>query len=111
MPFSVHLVRPIENSHPSLFALPSAGGLPGLRAKKIFVIKQEIRVPRANDVHKKIRSILIFDDHPDSLRLVFGPDANRHVHLSAPQRVISWELFLASILTMGALIGMFWPIL
>lgn len=58
-----------------------------------------------------MRNILIFDDHPDSLRLVFGRRANQHVHLSAPQRVISWELILASIVTMGALIGMFWLIL
>jgi hypothetical protein len=94
-----------------LFQLPSASGLPGVHARKIFVIKQELQVPQANAADTKMRCVLIFDDHPDSLRLVFGRRANPHVHLSAPQRVISWELILASIVTMGALIGMFWPIL
>ena len=67
-------------------------------------------MPQANAAGKKTRRILIFDDHPDSLRLVFGRRPNPHVYLSAP-RVISWELILASIVTIGALIGMFWPIL
>ena len=57
-----------------------------------------------------MRRILIFDDHPDSLRLVFGGGANPHIDLSAPQRVSSWELVLVSILIMVALIGMFWPL-
>ena len=60
--------------------------------------------------HKKIRRILIFDDHPDSLRLVFEGGANPHGDLSVPQPVSSWELILVSILTMSALIGMFWPL-
>jgi hypothetical protein len=46
MPFSARLVRPIENRHPNLFDLLSASGQPGIRAKKIFVIKQEIPCPK-----------------------------------------------------------------
>jgi hypothetical protein len=110
MPFSARLVRPIENRRPNLFDLPSASGQPGVRAKKIFVIKQEIQLPQTNAAGNKIRRILIFDNHPDSLRLVFGRRANPHIHLSAPERVISWELILVSILIMGALIGMLWPL-
>ena len=83
----------------------------GARARKIFVIKRELQVPQANPADKKMQCILIFDDHPDSLRLVFGCRAIPDVHLCAPQRVISWELILASIVTMGALIAMFWAIL
>jgi hypothetical protein len=74
------------------------------------VIKQLRRLESTTGTHKKIRRILIFDSHPDSLRLVFGRRANPHIHLSAPERVISWELILVSILTMVALIGMFWPL-
>jgi hypothetical protein len=77
--------------------------------RKIFVIKQEIHVPQARDAHQRMRNILIFDDHPDSLRLVFG--SPQPTHLSASQPMIWWELALASILTTGALIGMLWPIL
>lgn len=72
------------------------------------MIKQVRRLESTTGTHKKIRCILIFDNHPDSLRLVFR--ANPHIHLSAPERVISWELILVSILIMGALIGMFWPL-
>jgi hypothetical protein len=112
MPFPARLVRPIENRHPNLSRLPSASRLPGVRAKKIFVIKQEIHLPQTNAADDKIqiRRILIFDDHPDSLRLVFGRQASPHFDLSRPPRVSPWELILASILTMAALIGMFWPL-
>jgi len=80
----------------------------GSGRKKIFTI---VAPPLpASSGGKTIRSILIFDNHPDSLRLVFERRANPHSDLSAPERVISWELILASILTMAALIGMFWPL-
>jgi hypothetical protein len=111
MPFPARLVRPIENRHPNLSRLPSASRLPGVRAKKIFVIKQEIHLLQTNAAGNKIRRILIFDNHPDSLRLVFGGGANPHGDLSVPQPASSWDLILVSILTMGALIGMFWPLL
>jgi len=96
----------------------SVSGQPGIRAKKIFVIKRSSRpfdfrsgqpLP-ANAARKKIRRILIFDDHPDSLRLVFGRRVNPHAHLSAPPPANSWELILVSMLTMGALVAMFWPL-
>jgi hypothetical protein len=110
MPFSARLVRPIENRRPNLFDLPSASGQPGVRAKKIFVIKQEIHPPQTNAAGNKIRCILIFDNHPDSLRLVFGRQARPHLDLSRPPRVSPWELILVSILIMSALIGMLWPL-
>jgi hypothetical protein len=60
--------------------------------------------------YKTIRRVLIFDNHPDSLRLVFGRQASPHLDPSRPPRVSPWELILVSILIMGALIGMFWPL-
>jgi hypothetical protein len=74
------------------------------------VIKQASRLPATNTAGKQIRRILIFDDHPDSLRLVFGRRANPQIDLSMPPRTLPWELVLISMLTMGALIGMFWPL-
>ena len=120
MPFPARLVRPIDDRYPNLFRFPSASGQPGVRVSKIFVIKQTWRLldsrsgqalPATNGTRKQIRRILIFDDHPDSLRLVFGRRANPQIDLSVPQRVSSWELVVVSILTMGALIGMFWPLI
>ena len=111
MPFSTRVAKPINKLNLSSVSFPPANEHSGVRVRKIFVIKQEIHLPQARDADKRMRRILIFDDHPDSLRLVFGPRANPHVHLSALQRVFSWELILASIVTMGALIAMFWAIL
>ena len=88
----------------------SSGDRQRVRTRKIFIIKKTSRLPSTNAAGKKIRRILIFDNHPDSLRLVFGERANPYVDLSVPQRVSSWELVLVSILIMSALFGMFWPL-
>jgi hypothetical protein len=91
----------------------------GIRAKKIFVVKESSRLfdsrsgqalPATNPARKRIPRILIFDDHPDSLRLVFGRRVNPRAHLSAPRPASSWELILVSLLTAGALVAMFWPL-
>jgi hypothetical protein len=81
------------------------------RTRKIFIIKKTSRLPSTNAVGKKIRRILIFDNHPDSLRLIFGPRAHPDVDLSPPQRVSSWELIIVSVVTIAGLVGMFWPLL
>jgi hypothetical protein len=86
--------------------------LPGKRrgqTRKVFVIKKTSRMPSINAAGKKIRRILIFDNHPDSLRLVFG--RRQSPYPSAPRRTSSWELTIVSILTIAGLVGMFWPIL
>jgi hypothetical protein len=111
IPFSARLVGPVEDGHPDLFRLPSVSGQSVARARKIFVIKQTRRLPATNAAAgKKMQRILIFDNHPDSLRLVCRAGAKSHGDLSVLQPVSSWELILVSILTMGALIGMFWPL-
>lgn len=119
MVFPAPFVRPIADRREDLARLSFRNGQSGPHTRKIFVIKQ-VRcpfscrsgqaLPGTNAAGKTIRRILIFDDHPESLRLVFGGGANPHGDLSVPQRVSSWELILVSILTMGALIGTFWPL-
>jgi len=74
------------------------------------VIGQVRRLESTTGTYKSMRRILIFDDHPDSLRLVLEDSANPHGDLSRQQGVNSWELLLVSILAMGALLGMFWPL-
>jgi hypothetical protein len=110
MTFRAPFVRPVSDLQPDLALRASENREPGLRPRKIFVIKQASRRPATNTAGKQIRRILIFDDHPDSLRLVFGRRANSQIDLSTPSRASSWELILVSMLTMGALIGMFWPL-
>jgi len=119
MSFPAPFVRPIPNHQPNLARpLPVSRQL-GIRAKKIFVIKEPSRpfdsrsgqpLPATNAARKKIQHILIFDDHPDSLRLVFGRRVNPQAHLSAPPPASSWKLILVSMLTVGALVAMFWPL-
>ena len=83
---------------------PQSGG-----RRKIFLIEQTDRLPLTNAAGNKIRRILIYDNHPDSLRLVLGQGANRR--LSAPQRIGYWDFLIVSILALVGLIGMFWPVL
>jgi hypothetical protein len=104
-------VRPTDGDQLNLArAFPATRQQRG-RTRKIFVIKKTSRLPSANAAGKKIRRILIFDNHPDSLRLVFGRRSHPDVDLSRSQRVSSWELIIVSIVTIGALVGMFWPLL
>ena len=91
-------------------AQTSSGDRQRSRTRKIFIIKKTSRLPSTNAAGKKIRRILIFDNHPDSLRLLLGERTNPYVDLSVPQRVSSWELIVVSILTMSALFGMVWPL-
>jgi hypothetical protein len=107
--FPEPFVRPATGA--GVFPLSAANEKSRPRARKIFIIKQARRLASINGTQKKLRRILIFDDHPDSLRLVFERGANPHVDPSAPERVSSLELILVSILTMVAFLGMFWPLL
>ena len=107
-PISSPFVRPITGA--SVFPLSAASERPRRRTRKIFVIKQARRLASTNGTEKKLRRILIFDDHPDSLRLVFEHGASRHDDLSVPPRATSWDLILVSILATVAFLGMFWPL-
>lgn len=110
MPLAARIIRPIENL-PNLFRLPSASEHSGVRVRKIFVIKKVQRLPATTTASRKIQRILIFDNHPASLRLVFGRRADSHVHFSDPQRITSSGIALLWILVVGLTTAMFWPIL
>src|SRR5437762_3982797 len=62
-----------EDRSSNSFSFLSPGRQPGTRAKRIFIIKQAIHLPPTNSAEgRNMQHILIFDDHPESLRLVFG---------------------------------------
>ena len=77
--------------------------------KKIFAI---VAPPIPADVGgKTIRCILIFDNHPDSLRLVSGyRGEDSHFHVFDSLRTISWGVALLWILAVGLMMAMFWPL-
>lgn len=103
--FPSPVVGPIADRQPNLARGFFVNGQRNLRARKIFLIEQ------TTCARKKIRRVLILDNHPDSLRLVLGGGANPHDDLSEPHRVSSWDLIIVSTLTVGVLVGMFWPLL
>jgi hypothetical protein len=82
-----------------------------VRTRKIVIVRKTTRLPSTNATGKKIRRVLIFDNHPDSLRLVLDRRANRDVERFRPEQIISWELILVSILAVAGLVGMFWQLL
>jgi hypothetical protein len=80
---------------------------PGRR--KIFAI---VRPSAPTDIGPRlIRRVLIFDNHPDSLRLVFGSRVDSPVHPSNLQRMTSAGVALLWILVVGLMMAMFWPLL
>ena len=111
MPVLRQFVRPHSGNHNLRLSRDfSLGGRASVGARKIFVVKQTSHLPATNAAPAKtVRRILIFDNHPDSLRLVFGRRAASHVHLSDPQRTTSWGVALLWILVVGLMMAMFWP--
>jgi hypothetical protein len=110
MELPVSFVRPDAGDRLNFrrrFSLPERRG----QTRKIFVLKKTSRLPSTSAADKKIRRILIFDNHPDSLRLVFGRRLLSDVDLIRSKRVSSWELIVVSMVTLVGLIGMFWPLL
>jgi hypothetical protein len=110
--FNAPFLNPSGEGHSSnSFGFLSRGAQPGPRAKRIFIIRQAIQLPPTNSAEgKKAQHILIFDDHPESLRLVFGSTA-RKVNHSQPPRASASQLILLSILAIGLLIAILWPLL
>jgi len=110
MALPTSFVRPSADDQLNLAQAFSATGQQRNRTRKIFVIKQTSRLPSTSGAGHKIRRILIFDNHPESLRLVFGRRPHPYVDHSRPQRISLWELLIVSILIVAGLVGMLWPV-
>jgi hypothetical protein len=119
MPFPARFVRSVDYYYSTLLRLSPATEQPGIRVRKIFVIKESIRPlacreggtqPIANPPGRPIQRILIYDDHPDSLQLVFGPGPKLPVDHSAPPSGRWWKPVLGGMLITGVLIVMFLPL-
>jgi len=103
------LKPPAEGRSSNSFRFLSLNRQPGTRAKRIFIIKQTINLaPTSSAEGRKVQHILIFDDHPESLRLVFG-SATPEVDLPPPSGASSWYLVLLSIVIISLLIAILWP--
>lgn len=79
-------------------------------ARKIFVIKRASRLQTARTKSTIIQRILIFDDHPESLRLVFGSRGSSPVDGTAPQSPRWWEPVLGWMLIVCILLVLVLPL-
>ena len=108
--FPASFVSPVTNREPSFARGSFPNGQPRVRAKRIFIVRQARPFSPTNSAAgKNVQHILIFDDHPDSLRLVFGEPENPRVDRAVPRRVASWAV-LFSLLMLGLVTAMLWPL-
>jgi hypothetical protein len=107
--FNAPLLRlPTEDPSTNSFRFHSLGRQPGIGTKRFFIIRQAVQLPRTNSTETRtVQHVLIFDDHPESLRLVFG-SVTPEIDLSRPPRASSRHLVLLSILIMGLLSAILW---
>jgi hypothetical protein len=110
MAFPAPFARAIAGRQPNLARRsPANGQRPQMR--KIFVIKKVSWLLATNAGGRKIQRVLIFDNHPDSLRLLSGyRGADSHFHISDRPRTTSWGVALLWILVVGVMMAMFWPL-
>jgi len=79
------------------------------RPKKIFAIVTSLRP--ADVGCKTVRRIVIFDNHPDSLRLVLQSCVDLHRDDAATRREKRTSIICGSILIAMVLGAMLWPLL
>jgi hypothetical protein len=72
-----------------------------LGQKRIFVVASR----PVTESEKTIRHIVIFDNHPDSLRLLLSSD------LIPQRRNEFFYAVLTIVLVLATVLGMFWPLL
>jgi hypothetical protein len=109
MTLPASLIKPSADDRLNMTQPFSRSGRRRGRRRRIFVIKQV----RRSGHDQKIRRVLIFDNHPDSLRLVFGrhravPDVDRFLPV---RRFNSGEVIVTSVAAIAVLFGILWPLL
>src|ERR1700726_2570500 len=100
--------------HPKWIRMPDIGGKfprhsTGPQRRKIYAI---VAPPMPADLDgKTIRRILIFDNHPDSLRLVFGRRLNADVDPGAPQITSRRYIILGLVPILAVVLAAVWLLL
>ena len=101
-----------QDKNGSLDAIPSSLKQSCVRKRKLFVFTKTSRLlTTEGGPGRQIHRILIFDDHPDSLRLILGGSACAEVSRSAQKRVRARSLILPAVALIIALLTMFLPLL
>ena len=74
-------------------------------------MKQTGRLRVTDGSVKTVRRVLIFDDHPDSLRLILGGSANRDPRRTSRGWATLRTFILPGMAALTVLIAIFWPLL
>src|SRR3954466_9464842 len=98
-------VRPSRDSQPTPTDTSSAEERQRRGTRKIFIVREVQRLPAANTTSRKMQRILIFDNHPETLRLILGGRADADADFSEPQPTSLWEFVIATALTVVAVMG------
>jgi hypothetical protein len=93
----------------SLNSTPSRGQV-GVGKKRVFVFRKTSFLPTTKGQGKRIQRILIFDDHPDSLRLILGPPVKWTIRRVIRERASTRHFLLPGLVIIGALLAMVWPL-
>jgi hypothetical protein len=107
--FNAPVLRlPAEDRSANPLRFLSRGRRLGTGTKRFFIIRQAVQLPPTSSAGSRtVQHVLIFDDHPESLRLVFG-SATAEIDLPRPPGASSRHLVLLSILLMGLLSAILW---
>jgi hypothetical protein len=79
------------------------------KKRRLFAIVS--RPDSAASGPKETRRVLVFDNHPDTLRLLFEGDARGELELDPPQSRHALHLALAGLLVLVLVAAMFWPLI
>lgn len=67
-------------------------------------------LPAPDAAAKIAQHILVFDDHPESLRLLLGQPAKQHLSNPERDRDSLWDLVLPGMAILTALLALFWQV-
>src|SRR3977135_2984608 len=81
-----------------------ASGPSSISARRIFVVNQTSQLPVGGTQGQTIQRILIFDDHPDTLRLVFGRGAPPPAEPAVEEGKRWWEPIWGWTLLLGVMV-------
>jgi hypothetical protein len=91
MPFPAQFVRAVDYYYPTLFGPPPAREQPSVLPKRIFVFRQKRRLDSTTGASETMERILIFDNHPETLQLLFGRGAITWADPEAEEGTRWWE--------------------
>jgi hypothetical protein len=99
-----------HDDDPVMRGVSSANAQSSVPARRIFIIRQASRLSANDTQSKTVRHILVFDDHPDTLRLILGDSADESVDDAPDESAGWWAPFLGWAMVICLMTLMFLPL-